>query len=317
MPPHVTGIHHVSALTADGQRNIDFYAGVLGLRLVKVTVNFDDPRSYHLYFGNEVGAPGTGMTFFVWQGVRAGRHGVSQVNATAFAVPPKSLEFWRERLQQRDVTIEGESTRFGERVLTALDPDGLRFELVETANDSRTPWHGSEVSVDHAIRGFHSVTLLEEGYEQTATLLTNTLGFRAAGEAGHRFRFVAGDSAGGVVDVLCTPGMRRGSYGAGMVHHVAFRIPDDVQQLVLRSTLANLAFNVSPVMDRMYFHSIYFREPGGVLFEVATEGAGFTIDEPMESLGTSLKLPPMHEPMRREIEASLPKLRLPGGAVVP
>ena len=315
--PTVTGIHHVTALTSDGQKNIDFYTGVLGLRLVKVTVNFDDPQSYHLYYGTERGDPGTGMTLFVWPGAHEGRHGVGEVAATAFSVPMDAIDFWRARLELFDVAIDVAATRFGERVIAARDPDGLRFELVANANDLRQPWIESDVPGEHAIRGFHSIALAEEGYEQTAELLSATLGFRAVGGDGNRFRFVAGDEAGGVVDVVCTPGSRRGAYGAGIVHHVAFRTPDDAQQKAWREMLAAQKFNVSPVMDRLYFHSIYFREPGGVLFEIATEGEGFTIDEPVESLGTSLRLPPMHEPMRKEIEASLPKLRLPSGVVVP
>jgi len=317
MQPRLDGLHHVTALTADGQKNIDFYCGVLGLRLAKVTVNFDDPRSYHLYFGDAIGSPGSGMTFFVWPGARAGRIGVRQVSATAFSVPGNSLDAWRTRLEQRGVHVEEAGERFGEQVLSGADPDGLRFELVANDNDAREPWLGSDVPAEHAIRGFHSVSLSEERVEQTAALLTGTLGFRAEGNEGNRFRFITDERIGGTVDVLSASAGQRGLYGAGAVHHVAFRTPDDEHQRAWREVLVGMGFNVSPIMDRFYFRSIYFREPGGVLFEIATEAPGFTADEPKDELGTSLKLPAMHEPMREQIEAALPKLRLPNGTELP
>lgn len=315
--PPTRGLHHVTALTADGQKNIDFYTGVLGLRLAKVTVNFDDPRSYHLYYGNETGSPGSAITFFVWPGVRTGRHGAGQVTATAFSVPAASMTFWRTRLQDFGVTYSHEAPRFSAEVIAATDPDGLRFELVGDADDSRTPWRNGPVDAQHAIRGFHSVTITAIDDKPTAAMLTAMLGFRAIDEDGDRLRFASGNEPGGFVDVLRSPDAQRGSYGAGIVHHVAFRTPDDATQTMLRAALLANEFKVSPVMERLYFRSIYFREPGGVLFEVATEQPGFTADEPAAALGTSLRLPPQHEPNRMAIEAALPKLKLPSGDIVP
>lgn len=315
MAERIPGIHHVTAITADGQKNIDFYCGVLGLRLVKVTVNFDDPQSYHLYYGDELGRPGTIMTFFVWSGANRGRQGASQVTATSFSIPEASLGFWKERLTAGRSVVSEPETRFGDQVMEFTDPDGMRLDLVaRAARDPRTSWQVGPVAPENAIRGFFGVTLSEDGYEHTAELLTRTLGFRSSGEDGNRFRFV-GEAAGGeVVDVLCVPDGARGSLGAGVVHHVAFRAADDETQRRWRQTLAKEKQNVTPVIDRTYFHSIYFREPGGVLFEIATDKPGFTVDEPAESLGTSLRLPPQFEHARSVIESSLPRLRLPQNA---
>lgn len=306
------GIHHVTAITADAQKNIDFYCGVLGLRLVKVTVNFDDPQSHHLYYGDELGHPGTVMTFFAWPGGRRGRIGPPQVTATAFAAPAGSIEFWQERLREHRVDADPPAERFGERVLAFTDPDGLRLEIVAGAQAGVDGAAGGPVAKEHAIRGFHGVTISEEGYENTARLLTDVMGFRADGEDGNRFRYRAGEGGfASAVDVVCVPDAPRGSMGTGVVHHIAYRTPDDAQQKAWREEIVRLGFNVSPVMNRSYFHSIYFREPGGVLFEIATDTPGFTVDEAPHRLGTRLQLPPQYEPYRARLDTALPRLRLP------
>jgi glyoxalase family protein len=312
MTPTIPGIHHVTAICSDPQKNVDFYCGLLGLRLVKLTVNFDDPGSYHLYYGDELGRPGTIMTFFAWPGAPRGVIGPPQVTATAFAAPGAALEFWSQRLSEHRIEIEPSASRFGEQVLSFTDPDGLRLEIVATADPGGHPPASGPVPAQHAIRGFHAVTLSEEGYENTARLLTEVMGFRADGSEGNRFRYRSGAGEfASVVDLLCTPDGRHGGMGAGVVHHVAFRAPDDAQQAAWRGEIAQGGFNVTPVMDRQYFRSIYFREPGGVLFEIATDPPGFTADEAPVDLGTKLRLPPWLEPHRSQIEQVLPTLRLP------
>ncbi len=311
----ISGIHHVTAITADGQKSLDFYTGLLGLRLVKITVNFDDPRSYHLYYGDELGRPGTIMTFFVWPGAQRGRSGSSQAAATSFSIPRSSMDFWQNRLTASGVSVENSPTRFGEQVLSFNDPDGIRLELVAASSqDSRPALKASSVSIEHTIRGFHGVTLSEKGCEPTADILTKSFGFVSAGQEGNRFRFIGSASSAQTVDLLCIPAASRGKLGAGIVHHVAFRAADSDAQRQWRQVLVDHKQNVTPIIDRTYFQSIYFREPGGVLFEIATDGPGFTVDEPSETLGTTLKLPPQHEKARSIIETVLPPLRLPGAS---
>ena len=312
--PTLSGIHHVTAITADAQKNLDFYCGVLGLRLVKLTVNFDDPKSYHLYYGDELGRPGTIMTFFAWPGGNPGHVGPPQVTATSFAVPKGAKAFWSERLAKSNVTALPVTERFGEEVLSFTDPDGMELEIIATENPGGQPWSAGPVPSESAIRGFHSVTISEEGYERTARLLADVMGYRSDQSEGNRFRYCTENSDGLAtrVDLICAPDARRGRMGAGVVHHVAFRTPDDPQQGEWRRQIADIGFNVSPVMDRNYFHSIYFREPGGVLFEIATDTPGFTFDEAPEELGTKLKLPQQYESARARIEDALPPLRLPG-----
>jgi catechol 2,3-dioxygenase-like lactoylglutathione lyase family enzyme len=319
------GIHHVTGIAGDPQKNLDFYSGLLGLRLVKLTVNFDDPTTYHLYYGDGAGNPGTILTFFPWPGASRGRAGTGQTSAVAFAIRPASLGYWITRLVQHGVPHEGPVRRFGEQVLSFHDPDGLQVELVahKPAEDWATMPTGM-LPNEHEIRGFHSVTLWEEGYEQTAQLLTHQLGFRAAGDENNVFRYVAtgGDATstdatgtpgapGTIVDVRCAPGFWRGVVAVGTIHHVAFRARNDATQLALREQLARQGLNVTPVIDRQYFHSVYFREPGGVLFEIATDPPGFAIDEPLDELGTHLKLPPWLEGGRTELARVLPPLRRP------
>lgn len=308
----LSGIHHVTAITADAQKNIDFYCGVLGLRLVKLTVNFDDPESYHLYYGDELGRPGTIMTFFAWPQGRRGRIGPPQVTITSFEAPSKSMDYWSRRLSQQSVAIAPSSSRFGEPVLAFTDPDGMKVEIIGVAKATESTVIGGPVPAEHTLRGFHSVTLSEEGYESTARLLTELLGFRQVADEGNRFRYRAGgEENASIVDLLCVPDAPRGSMGTGVVHHVALRTPNDSQQAAWRETVVRQGFNVSPVMDRSYFHSIYFREPGGVLFEIATDAPGFSIDESADALGTTLKLPPQYESYRGQLVQLLPPLKLP------
>lgn len=316
--PILPGLHHVTAICSDPQKNIDFYSGVLGLRLVKLTVNFDDPGSYHLYYGDELGRPGTIITFFAWPGAFRGRIGPPQVTTTGFAVPMDSIEYWQMRLKDRGVATQAVADRFGERVLGLADPDGMSLEIIastESVGPKGQPWAAGGVPVQHAIRGFHSVTISEEGYEKTAALLGQVMGFVPIVSERNRFRYRAGASdngPGNLVDLVCVPDARHGSPGAGVVHHVAFRTPDDPQQAQWHRKIMLAGRNVSPVMDRSYFHSIYYREPGGVLFEIATSNPGFTADEPAEQLGTRLRLPPWLEEQRAAIERAVPKVKLPG-----
>jgi glyoxalase family protein len=315
MASQIPGIHHVTAIASDPQRNVDFYTALLGLRLVKLTVNFDDPGTYHFYYGDEAGSPGTILTFFPWPGAPRGRQGTGQVAVTSFSLPAGALDYWQGRFQQNSVPVEPPITRFDARVLPFTDPDGLRLELVAHAGETRQGWQNGPVPPEWAIRGFYGVTLAEEGYERTAGLLTETMGFRLIGQDGNRFRYAAGDgSAGAIADVLCQPDGRPGTMGAGTVHHVAWSVPTDADQAAWRQTISQLGYNVTPVLDRQYFHSIYFREPGGVLFEIATDPPGFATDETPSTLGTHLKLPPWLESRRAYIEQTVPPLRLPGTA---
>lgn len=316
MPGNLNGIHHVTAIAGDPQRNVDFYTGLLGLRLVKVTVNFDDPQSYHFYYGDELGRPGSIVTFFAWPGARPGREGTGQINTIAFSIPRDSLDFWRQRLTEAGTAVEGPAERFDERYLTLRDPDGLVLELVAAnAGDARQAWEHGPVAAEHAIRGVYAVTLWEDGRARTEALLKDTMGLRFVGQEQDIYRYAFGNGQPGeLVDVREAQGEPRGRVAVGSVHHVAWRTPGDDEQLAWRTDLIGISAAVSPVMDRDYFHSIYYREPGGVLFEIATDAPGFATDETSETLGTALKLPAWLEPQRQVIEQSLPKLRLPAVA---
>ena len=315
--PSLSGLHHVTAITGDAQANINFYCGVLGLRLVKLTVNFDDPTSYHLYYGDELGRPGTIMTFFVWPGAARGRIGPPQVTATAFSILSPAIDYWVKRFAALGIEAKPGSNRFGEPVLSFRDPDGMELEIIgadQSADFKVQPWLSGPVPAASAIRGFHSVTLAEEGYETTARLLTGVMGYEFLGNEADRFRYRAGTSDAGadtLIDLICVPDARHGSLGAGVVHHVAFRTPDDAQQAAWHETIARGGLHVSPVMDRCYFHSIYSREPGGVLFEIATNNPGFTADQPVAELGRKLMLPPWLETHRVEIQHAVPSIALP------
>jgi len=309
----MNGIHHITAIAGDPQANINFYTQVLGLRLVKLTVNYDDPSTYHLYFGDAAGNPGSILTFFAWPGAPRGRKGSGQAIATSFSISDGSIDYWTNRLKAHKIHFKGPDHRLEERVISFSDPDGLDLELVSTTISSdKNPWTKGPVPVEHAIRGFHHVTLSEQHDERTIQLLTQSMGFRSLGREGDWTRFETGQGGpGAIVDVLEQPTVPRGLISVGTVHHVAWRTPSDEEQLEWRAVLGNAGMNVTPVIDRKYFHSIYYREPGGVLFEIATEPPGFTVDQSVEELGTRLMLPPWLETRRQEIEASLSPLNLP------
>lgn len=310
-PGQILGIHHVTAIASDPQRNVEFYTEVLGLRLVKRTINFDDPGTYHLYFGDEVGSPGTILTFFPWPMATRGSAGVGEVTVTSFSVPMGSLDFWEQRLLAAGLPVERTEKRFGDELLTLADPDGMTLELVAHGEARRVfAWRGSSVPLQHAIQGFFGVTLSVQGYEKTAEIL-EIMGFRKIAEEGNRVRFhIAEAGLGSHVDVRCMSEGRYGKLGAGSVHHVAWRVADDESQREWRKRLLTKHLDLTPVVDRTYFHSVYFREPGGVLFELATDPPGFTFDEPVEELGETLKLPEWLESKRSRIEQSLPPLQV-------
>ena len=308
----IKGLHHVTAIARDPQRNVDFYRNVLGQRLVKRTVNFDAPETYHFYFADEVGNPGSVLTFFAWPNMRRGVRGNGETNAVAYSVPVGSRNFWQEHLQRNGIMPKPIEKRFGEAVLAFDDPDGMRVELVETSDLPKISfWKQGPIPQEYALHGFHSVTLWLEEVRDTAELLTAQMGYRAGGQEENRHRFVSGANAvGRIIDLVEGPDRVQAGLGAGSIHHIAFRAPNDEQQLEYQSLIRNAGFNVTDVLDRSYFHSIYFREHGGVLFEIATDNPGFAIDEPVNALGETLKLPEWLEPNRTEIESSLPRLEL-------
>ncbi len=310
MKTNITGLHHITAIAADPKKNLEFYTKVLGLRFVKKSVNQDDPGTYHLYYGDYPASPGTILTFFPWMGLRRGRPGTGQAYATAFSVPAGSLDFWQKRLKELGVSHGKVEKRFGDEVLPLADPDGLRLELVATAEaDQRPGAPSTAIPASYAIHGFHSSTLALGDRRATAGLLVDGMGYRLHAEAGQRTRYAAGAGGPGTyVDLLTDPALPSGQSGAGTIHHVAFRVADDASQETARTELLERGLQVSPVIDRAYFKSIYYREPAGVLFEIATDGPGFAIDEPVEKLGSTLSLPPRLEPHRAEIEGLLPKL---------
>ena len=307
------GLHHVTAIAGAPQRNIDFYVSGLGLRLVKRTVNFDDPGTYHLYYGDEGGSPGSLITFFPWRGIQQGRVGAGQSTSTAFSVPAGSLGWWTEHFAAlgADSRITSESS--SEERLLVSDPDGLQIELVATSvSDPRDPWDSASVPAEYAIRGQHSSVLTVRDPERTIALLTDDLGLELVEQTGSRTRLAAGDgSPGTIVDVIGSSLAPDGLGAGGTVHHLAFRVPDHATQAAWREELVSKGHQVTGILDRQYFTSIYFREPGGVLFEIATDTPGFSIDEPLLELGRSLKLPPWLEPNREQIENSVARITLP------
>jgi glyoxalase family protein len=344
----VLGIHHITAIARNPQRNVDFYSGLMGLRLVKLTVNFDDPTTYHLYYGNSLGHPGTILTFFPWSEAPTGHRGTGQVSAISFLIPSGSMTYWIDRLKSHGISFVGPSERFGDEFVSFHDPDGLMLELISpSSTDSQgqrlqleqtdnNTWKENPISKEYAIRGFHSATLSEEGYERTASLLADTLGFEliAKDNREDRFRFgiirknnsnqevdtdttqsSSSSSIGSFVDIVCQPEISRGYVGIGTVHHIAWRATNEKHQLDLRKRVVEQAkLNPTPVIDRTYFHSIYFREPGGILFEIATDPPGFAIDERAEDLGKQLKLPPWLEPVRTKLEQLLPPIKTSQGS---
>ena len=311
MPYPILGLHHVTATVDDAQRDLDFCLDLLGMRLAKKTVNFDNHDVYHFYYGTERGAPGTIWTTFPYKGyaVRTGIKGAGQVVATSFSVPAASLGFWRRRLKDRGVETRDVESRFGEEGLRIDDPSGLWLELLASDRDSRTPWTGNGVGTDEAIRGLHSVTLVVRSLGPTLELMTRLLGYRVVDEVQNRTRVAAGgDSPGHFMDIVVDPDVDAAVNGIGTVHHVAMAISTDDEQRRLRDELLRAGLHVTDIRDRCYFQSIYFREPGGVLFEVATIQPGFTADEDLSSLGRALMLPPWEEQHRSAIEATLPQV---------
>ncbi len=311
----LAGIHHVTAICGDPQENVNFYMGILGLRLVKRSVNQDDPGTYHLFYADAVGTPGTDLTFFAWPGGLRGRNGAGQATAVALAIPAGSAGYWTERLQEHGIAVAGPARRFEEEVIAFSDPHGQALEFVAAQDAIRRPWvfwRDGPVPEAHAIRGIHGVTLTELGEEPTAPFLDAPLGFRPVAEEAGRKRFAAGDGGSGTwLDLLTRPEATHGRVAVGTIHHVAWRTPDEDEQRVWQQQIRRQGVSVTDIIDRFWFHSIYFREPGGVLFEIATDGPGFAVDEPVDALGSRLVLPPWLEPHRDEIERVLPPITLP------
>jgi glyoxalase family protein len=307
----MNGIHHVTAIAGPARRNVAFYIGVLGMRLVKKTVNFDDPSTYHLYYGDEAGSPGTILTFFPWEHVAPGRLGVGETQETVFRVPEASIGYWAHRFIEKAVPHEAPVKRFGETALTFKDPHGTRLALVGVPNIENDPaWSDGTVPAEHAIRGFHSVSLLLDKAEGTAAVLTDVFGFSEVAREDSLIRYQVKDNPiGGIVDLRVAGGFLQPRTGGGTVHHVAFRAADDAaeEEMVAKLT-ANHGLRPTDQKDRNYFRSIYFREPGGILFEIATDIPGFAVDEPKESLGEALMLPGFLEERRAQVEAALPAL---------
>lgn len=308
MENRILGLHHITAIAGNAKRNYDFYTKTLGLRMVKKTVNFDDPGTYHFYFGDEVGTPGTILTFFPWEGIAQGSQGTGQATEVVYAVPANSLGFWKSRLEAQNVTLAGSGKRFGEDYLSFNDPDGLPITLLVPAKtDARAGWHTSDVTADVAIKGFHSVTLKLNRKDATQRVL-ELLGYTLIGQEGSRHRFVtASVDTAGIVDIT-EVNEPRGVNAAGTIHHIAFRVKDEQVQMDIRDKIVKAGYQITPKIDRNYFFSLYFREPGGVLFEIATDNPGFAIDESVNELGSHLMLPAQYESNRARIEKVLPVL---------
>jgi len=311
MENKILGIHHITAIAGDAKRNFDFYTKTLGLRFIKRTVNFDDPQTYHFYFGDEHGTPGTILTFFPWgSAVRQGRRGAGMATEIGYAVPEGSLVFWIKRFEEKNVIYNKVAEKFGEKYLTFLDPDGLKLELIESkTEDNRKAWETDEVKADVATKGFHNITLTLNNIKPTAAVLTEIFGYKLIDQDVNRYRYAtdAVENAA-IVDLVELPEEKRGLNANGTVHHVAFRVPNDEILIKFREKIEDYGLQITPQIDRQYFHSLYFREPGGVLFEIATDNPGFTVDESLEELGQNLKLPAQYEPQREAIEKHLVKI---------
>lgn len=305
MKPLISGIHHITAIAGDPQKNIDFYTGILGLRLVKKTINFDAPDVYHFYFGDELGRPGTVFTTFPFKGARKGTKGTGELTYTAFSIPSKSLDFWKERLTKFGIVVSDVLSRFGEKLIRFEDHDGMGIELIANDNDDRKGWSYGPILREHSIRGFYGATLYLRSKDLTEKLLINNMDYKFIGQEGERYRYGTEGKPGDIVDILVNPVGNRGMQSAGTVHHIAFRTANTSTQLEVQEILMKSGYMVTEVKDRNYFKSIYFREPGGVLFEVATDEPGFAIDEDEAHLGELLKLPEWAEPSRKRIEAAL------------
>lgn len=311
MENKILGLHHITAIAGDAKRNFNFYSNILGLRFIKKTVNFDDPGTYHFYFGDEVGSAGTILTFFPWgEGIQQGRKGSGMATEIGYSVPKGSLDFWQERFEKYNVIYNKPAEKFGEKYLTFLDPDGLKLELIESkTGDDRKAWETDEVKADVATKGFHNITLTLNSIKATAAILTDIFGYKLIDQDVNRYRYAtdAVENAA-IVDLVELPEEKRGLGANGTVHHVAFRVENDEILMHFREKIEEYGLQITPQIDRNYFHSLYFREPGGVLFEIATENPGFTVDEPLEELGKNLKLPAQYESDRSAIEAHLVKI---------
>jgi glyoxalase family protein len=306
----INGIHHITAIAGNAKRNYNFYTNVLGQRLVKKTVNFDDPETYHLYYGDKNGTPGTILTFFPWEGIQTGRRGARQATEIGYSVPKGSLDFWVNRFEKHNVIYNKVAEKFGEEYLTVLDPDGLKLELTASKTaDNRLPWKTDEVKAENAIKGFHNVTITTNKMQATADILTGVFGYKLLEQHVNRYRFVtdAVENAN-IVDLVEVAGEVAGHVAGGSVHHVAFRVANEEILMQYREKIAALGLHITDKIDRNYFYSLYFREPGGVLFEIATDNPSFAVDEAVEELGQNLKLPAQHERFRSALEKSLPSL---------
>jgi glyoxalase family protein len=311
MATKIQGIHHITAIAGNAQRNYDFYTRVLGLRMVKRTVNFDDPGTYHFYYGDEKGTPGTILTFFPWEGIAGGRAGTGMATDIGYSVPADSLGFWADRLKAFNIRQDPAAERLGETYLSFRDPDGLNLDLIVSKYpDDRQPWTTTDVPAAAATKGFHGVTLTLRSIGPTATILTEIFGYEHGEQEDNRHRFITPASpTAAIVDLVEDPHAPRGLSGGGTNHHVAFRVPNEDVQMEFREKIVRKGLHVTSKINRDYFFSLYFREPGGVLFELATDNPGFTVDEPLQELGTHLKLPAQYEPMRSHIERGLPPLQ--------
>jgi glyoxalase family protein len=308
MKNKILGIHHITAIAGDAKRNFNFYSKILGLRFIKKTVNFDDPGTYHFYFGDEIGSAGTILTFFPWgEGIQQGRKGSGMATEIGYSVPAGSLDFWIKRFEEHNVIYNKPAIKFGEKYLTFLDPDGLKLELIESKTaDQRNAWETEDIKKVVATKGFHNITLTLNDIKATATILTEVFGYKLIDQEVNRYRYATNEvENAAIVDLVELPDEKRGHVANGSVHHVAFRVKNDEILMHFRKIIDALGLGITPQIDRQYFHSLYFREPGGVLFEIATENPGFTVDETVENLGKELKLPPQYETRREEIESSL------------
>lgn len=310
MTNKIAGLHHITAIAGDAKRNHQFYTEVMGLRLVKKTVNFDDPGTYHFYYGNESGTPGTILTFFPWEGIRQGRAGTGMATDIGYSVPAGSLEFWQNRFKDFKVKTDPLTESFGEQILPFRDPDGLQIRLVvPSTDDKRIPWQTNQVNADVATKGFHNVVLTLKKAEPTAEILTDILGYRLLTQEGNNYRFINDEvDSAAIVDIIESSAQPAGINAGGTNHHIAFRVHNDDILMQYREKVLSAGLNITPKIDRDYFYSLYFREPGGVLFEIATDNPGFTRDEPLDQLGTALRLPKQYEASRDKIEKMLPVL---------
>lgn len=310
MENKILGLHHITAIANNARRNADFYTKVLGLRMVKKTVNFDDPTTYHFYYGNEKGEPGTILTFFPWEGIGKGENGTGMATNIGYAVPADSLQFWKNRFKKFGIKYAEAKESFGEQSISFVDPDGLEFNLiVGNKADNRKQWLTAEINENVAVKGFHSVTLTLKSLGPTAAILTDVLGYTLKGQEGNKYRFSTETvDTGAIIDIIEAPEMPAGKSAGGTNHHIAFRVKDEESLMEFRRKIAAKNIGITNKIDRDYFFSVYFREPGGVLFELATENPGFTVDEPLEELGKTLKLPKQYENSRTKIEKALPDI---------